>query len=263
MTLPVHKADADVSINVPFVDDLGASLTPVSGTYRVMDESESDIVASAAISVAGSSVDITIPAVSNAVASGTTRGIRTVEVTLVMASSTHVIRESYIIQALSVLAVMTNSYQTIAQAELRALELPRLGAWHDKTENERINAMIDAFHHIGKMRFSVKSSVDSQSLLEPGNITNISKLNSYDLADFLLLDAAFLEALRRAQVVEADNILGGDIVGEQRRVGLMSQTIGESSHFFRPTKPVQLPVSVEALRYLQGYVDHNVRITRG
>jgi hypothetical protein len=91
-------------------------------------------------------------------------------------------------------------------------------------------------------------------------ITNIGLLTA---AEIEALPALFLQALRMAQIAESDSILGGDPVGELRREGLMSKTVGESSQMYRPGKPLVMPVSDRAMRYLAGYVRRSLVVGRG
>ena len=93
---------------------------------------------------------------------------------------------------------------------------------------------------------------------------NITKLNfnigNISEVDLTLIDSDLLAAIAKAQIAEADFMMGGDTVEDKRRTGLMSETVGESSNMFRPGKPLVLAGSEKALRYLTGYITWSRRI---
>jgi len=72
----------------------------------------------------------------------------------------------------------------------------------------------------------------------------------------------FRQAMRNAQVVEADQILANDVYAQRRASGILSERIGESNTTFRNVQPLDLGVSRAALAFIQGYVDIKYTITR-
>lgn len=68
------------------------------------------------------------------------------------------------------------------------------------------------------------------------------------------------EALIRAQVIEANFLLSGNTVEKQRYSGLMSHSAGESAHFYRAGRPLELPVCRAAANALKGIITYVTRI---
>jgi hypothetical protein len=253
-----------VVLTVPYEDQIGNSITPVSGTFRVLDETETEIKASASIgAISGSSSSISVAAQYNTLEDDVTRGYRTVEISFVTAAGTVVVTHGYIVEKATTLEVMENSYQTYGEAMMVAEDMPGLTSWGLKTERERKAALTDAFHRLGTLTYYIKDRWQYQDRISDiWDGETVVQLNEYTAAEFTALHNRFRSALKRAQVVEADVILGGDTIGDTRRVGLMSQSIGETSQFFRPTKPVVMAVSDKALRQLQGFVRFSMKSAR-
>ena len=82
-------------------------------------------------------------------------------------------------------------------------------------------------------------------------------------ADFKKWPKDFQNALRRAQLYEADQILKGDPVGDKRRAGVVSETIGEAKMFFNARPPLRLALCVQAMETLSPYLHSSRRIGRG
>jgi hypothetical protein len=80
---------------------------------------------------------------------------------------------------------------------------------------------------------------------------------------FDLLPAGFLRAIKRAQLIEANVILGGDVVGRKRQDGILSETIGESSASFSDKPFLNLPISRQAYEELRRYIVIRIGVARG
>jgi hypothetical protein len=160
------------------------------------------------------------------------------------------------------LVVLTNSFQSYADAMLLSREMSGLAAWSAASDIDRSKALIDAFERLIRVGYRVpRPDSDLQSRFDANYATEISPRHwdIVTLPEFEALPARFLRALKKAQVAEAEVILGGDLISGRRRAGLLSETVGESSMMFRPGKPLQLGVSEQALVYLTGFV--NLRMT--
>ncbi|MGZ8172587.1 MAG: hypothetical protein ACXWT0_01665 [Methylobacter sp.] len=165
------------------------------------------------------------------------------------------------------LAFMSRSYQTYQDAELTAYGLPNLDAWNLASEQEKTRALMEAFDRIGRLAFSVSyHSADVVTSIAPQygmwQLSTIADLNTFTPAEMDLLPAEFIAALKRAQVIEADVIMGGDEVAQKRENGLLSETVGESSTMWRSGRPLSLAVSKRTLKALSGYVSFGVRVGR-
>jgi hypothetical protein len=81
-------------------------------------------------------------------------------------------------------------------------------------------------------------------------------------AQLAKLYVPMLDGLKKAQLVEADEILNGDPSIKARQRGLISETVGESSQFYRQGMPLDLPIAPAAMKYLQRWVRFGARIAR-
>ena len=81
-------------------------------------------------------------------------------------------------------------------------------------------------------------------------------------ADIGLLQPKTYQRLLRAQVIEADDVLGGNPIEARRRLGLISDSAGESAHFFRTSKPLNLPCCRGAIDELRGIVSWGLHVRR-
>lgn len=242
MNLYLHATDVSLSISLQ-----GIVATAV--TYRVLDASGAELLAESATGfVAGDTVvAITVPAVLNTLAAGAYTDIRKVELKVVAADGTRSISELYAVEAADVLVEGVNSYQNYETAELTAMFTQPLEAWGVNAKQARIAALFEARDRISRLAFL--ESVDVP-------------INELTAIEFSALSAGLRLALRKAQVAEADFILGGSVVDHKRDQGLMSETIGESSNMFRPGKPLELPVSKRTARILTGHITFAFKIGR-
>jgi hypothetical protein len=260
--MEVYRAGVSAEITVEAQDEQGSVVLPNSATFIVTDESGTEVATGPADISTGAAV-ITLTPTQMALADGALRGARTVTVDFATDAGTVANSTTFLIETARTLEIMRNTFQTFAQAELTASELPSLTSWGIKTDYEKRQALVGAYHNIVKLRFTVDRPNAQNRIVDrlweteyQGGriIREISDITDLDAAEFARLPAQFVGAIHRAQVAEADVLLGGDVVGEQRRMGLMSHTIGEVSQMFRPGKPVLGPVSPEALHHLAGYV---------
>lgn len=254
----------DTAITIDLVDDDGNQYIANSAQYRVLDESEVEIVppGAATLQDAGASVLVSVPALSNTLAPGVFRGLRRIELMVNTGEGTVLQSESYMIVANEQLIVGVNSYQAYSEAQLNSMDIPNLAAWGDATQKERIAALVESHTRLGRLQYSISSLADAQDRLTPAAVTNISNMAELTAAELSALPGSFMLALKKAQIIEADTALGGDPIDEQRRGGLMSTSIGEVSQMYRPGAPLVLAVSARALRYLTGYVKFGMKIGR-
>ena len=291
----IFLAGTPVTQIIPLVDRAGNLLTVDSVSYRVVDHNGMEVVASVPLTTFTSgdtSVAVMVPAsVNNIVgvpASITgdqidlyqVRETRTVELMLSIASNIVTLNSVYGLEPTDPLVVGINSFQTYAQAELCALDIPGMVAWPTAADVDKIAAMVDARSHIMQLNFWMMNNntnwgQDSLNYIPQGSYTTPyasggnnafifnGNLGLLTPSQYTALPIRFQRALAKAQVVEADNIMGGNPIEDRRIEGLMLESIGEVKQMFRASKPLDLPVSKRALRYLAQYVSFSKRIGRG
>ena len=255
----------DVTITIPFEDSEGNVHSATYAEYRVVDESGTEIVANTFIPgfVSDSKeAVIGIAAADNTLGASAVEGVRSVDVfATVNGENTMIFNKTYMLQKEDLLQIGVNSYQTYPQAELFAKSIFNSDGWDAATKNQRVRALINAWENLGKLYYWVLTDPYERPTIS--NSDWAGGLNELTEAEFLTLDAEFIKAVRRAQVIEADDILGGNPVEDIRSEGLMSKTVGESSQMYRPGKPLLLPVSRKALEALSGWISFSKRIGRG
>lgn len=252
--MDTYRANSTISLVIPLVNDEGVTLTPISVNVRVIDEVGAEVMPNSVSEfvLGADTVSVVINQTYNTLSTGALKGMRVIELTTTAADgSTDFIQYPYILEVESGLVMMVNSYQTLNQAKLVATDMAELAAWESAKDAQLKAAMIEAYHRIGKLKF-IDSGFDDW-------IPSINKLSA---ADFATLPPLFITAIRRAQVAEADAILGGDPIAKKREEGLMSDSVGQSSIMFRPGKPLALGISKQALNQLGGWVTFGMRIGR-
>lgn len=266
--MEIFRANSDVTLVVPLVDANGNTYNVSAISYRVVNQDELEIVAPvslATFSTGSTEAVITVPTASNQLVAGNVRELRNIELYLTEDTNAITIRYPYVIEASEVLIVGGNSFQTYAQSLLTALEISDIPGWNDASEQDRITALMDARLHINQLNFGLLTDYFDQSNIAPfGDMRFLNgTLELIDPAQYVALPERLKKKLRLAQVVEADAILGGDPIKEQREAGLMSSSIGEVSQMYRSGKPLMLPVCKRALSYLSYYITFAKRIGRG
>lgn len=262
-----HAPGADVIVTAHLAGEGGETFLPTQVRWRVLDEADAEVRPWAVITLptpATPVVTVTVPAALNAVPAGATRAIRRVEFEVQTATGTHLVHQTYLLQASSALVFGVNTFLTYAQAELLTFDFAPnyLQGWHQAlTNDEREQALSQAFFRIIKLSLRSSFEDDQQRIIyHPWGKSKFEDLSPAQYAD---LESKMLRALKRAQLIEASHILTEDGVNAARRDGLMSMTTGESSQFFRPSKPLELGVCKDAYRELARWINRQVYTARG
>jgi hypothetical protein len=271
----VYASGNAIRIEVSLVDPAsGAALSVQEVEHQLTTETGEVLIARSALAgfVAGEPLAVVdITDVQATVPVGAQRAARELTLWCTLPDGDMVIlRQIFILEKGELsLEVAVNSYQTYASAMLRAMEIGNVVAWDAATEAERLSALTDAWNHIGRLNFTTLYAGTPATMMPVGEVyapygdvyamTLINELTAEQLAE---LPPAFLAALHRAQVAEADAILGADPVGDARRSGMILETIGEVKQMYRGGKPLDLPVCRRALDYLSRYISWTIRIGR-
>ena len=264
--MKTYLENKDLTLTIALVDGAGAVFAAVTAQYRVLSASGAVLVAQTAVPafVAGSTATITILAAMNLVPAGETRTAQSIELFLTNAGGSLVQTESYGLEKSEVLEVPTNSFQTLAGAEATAMNIPALDGWLAASSPMKVQALIEARHHLVRLRYRTERSDPTQSLVDPSFAA--SDFNLITLAEWNVLPVEFRTALQRAQVAEANYLLSGgstrDELRQLREDGLMSMTVGESSQMFRPGKPLKFAVCREAIDYIEKFLSWRRQLTR-
>jgi len=268
MSLDVYLSNTAVTVAIDLVDNAGSPITANSVDYRVVNQDGVEVVPTTALTgfVSGDpQAAVTVPANINQIVAPNTREVRTIHLTCVTDNFTVSISRTYGLELQEPLKTGVNSFQSYAQAQLTAMDVPNIPGWNAASESERVAALIEAREHLIQLNYVVANTDRNQSSLFFGNASlwgfegDISDLKE---ADYETLPEAMKRALRKAQIVEADYILGGDPEALRRAQGLVEERIGESSQKWTFRKGLTLPVCRRAMSYLGSWVNLSRRIGR-
>lgn len=261
--MQAYLGGQDVSLAISLVASDGSPIEATAVQYRLTNQDEIELVAKVALTsfTAGDDeVIVAIPGALNTLGASSVRELRVVELYVTCSAGVLKLTTEYILEAEAVLRTGLNSFQTYSAALLAGYELPNMEAWNDASKGNRINALIAARRNIGKLYLRYIAEADMTRLAVPWESGNVTMLTA---DQFATLPTDMREAICRAQVIEADFLLGGDPVGDIRRSGVMSSTVGEASQFFRTSKPYEGPVCKRALQELGKYIAPIKRVGRG
>lgn len=282
MALDVYLNNTDVTLAIALVDSAGNDLTVNEVEYRVVDQDGDELVERTMLEefLAGDvQVSVLVEAAQNLITDDRTREIRTVELYCVTDAGTILLTKSYAIEVADPLVVGINSFQSFPQAELTSLDIPNVAAWHAASDQEKIQALMDAREHIVQLNFNLLNSnvnfgQDQLAYVPEGQFQssyvarnslfifngNLAILNT---TQFNALPEKFKAQLRKAQIAEANYILGGSPEDELRQSGVVEEKVGESARKYRDRGvALRLPVCRRALNYLSYYVTFAKRIGR-
>lgn len=282
MALDLYLAGTEVTLTIDLVDAAGNELSVNSIQYSVLDMSGTAIVPQAALASftsGDSQAVVVISTTLNQLTGSTPREVRTVELRCATDTGTVGISKTYAIETTDPLKIPDTSFQTFPMAQLTALDIPNIGAFNSASEREQIAALMDAREHIVQLNFSMLNSnvnfgQDSLNYVPEGSYQSAyvsrnslflfnGSLNLLNEEQFNQLPEKFKRALRQAQVVEANAILGGEPDDAKRNAGIVEEKIGESTIKFGQGAKLSLPVCKRALGYLSYYVSFAKRIGRG
>lgn len=265
----------DVFLTVLLQDHSGNPLSVASVEARITNGEDVVIVERYLLAdfVATShEVTVKVDAVNNELAIGQTRGVRGVDLFLTTTDGNTVAwHTGYVLMGANPLQTGVNSFQSYLSAQALTLDVPNLIGFVEASEQERTAALIEAHDRISGLSFSVLNrrgqeyleyaeegvrDVGSNLFGFAGDIREVSP------AQFMTLLPEFRQALAKAQLVEADVILGGDPIEAKRQQGLILDSIGESRQMFRRGTPLNLQVSRRALAYLSRFIITSKRLGR-
>jgi hypothetical protein len=248
-TYPANRA---ITLQVPLVDSDGVGFSaPETVSAQVTDDAGDVLVPETALTPTTTEIQaVTVAIETNTLDVGVPFGFRKVRLIAVKDGAPIVVDTDYLIESATPLIVGVNSFQTLEKAALMSAGLADVDAWTAASRAMRIGALQNAFHALGHFTYQVDGV----------RYPNITALDPTVFADF---NSVFLRQLRLAQIVEANEALGGNTVSKKRRDGIMSETIGESSMMFRPEKVLNVPVTKRSMQLLRRYIVWEMSVGRG
>ncbi|MEG2989700.1 MAG: hypothetical protein RR818_00005, partial [Citrobacter sp.] len=162
-------------------------------------------------------------------------------------------RNEVIIEALDLLRVLSNSFGTWEELALAARYMVNIVPFNLADADQQKAALIQAYHNIGdvhvdfcpphrRSRYHDQSRMwDTEGVFE-GKLERIHSTRQLDSEAWGQIPSIKKESLIKAQIIEANFLLSDQTPEKQRLAGLLSHSAGESAHFYRTLKPLELPV---------------------
>lgn len=283
-----YPSGTAATVSIPLVDMNGAAIVPTGLSYQVLDELENVVQTSqtVALPAAGAtSVTFTVPASANVMPPPTvivsqgsplaqpytqTTALREIQLSMTCAAGVVVTKLQYFIRATDAqLILLQNSFQTYNLSLIVADGMPNLNAWPAATEQQRINAMMQAFQALTKIGYFVRwpRDPDAQNIIswfDSRNERIAPRLWAFMTTSrwYSYYPETYRMAMRAAQVVEADQLLYNDPILSRRLSGVFSEKVGDASVMLRSQNALNLGISRQALQCVQGFVDIKMQINR-
>lgn len=267
MNTIAYMSGTDVIVTIPLISD-GVSLSATEVDYRVLNQD--DTVLTARIPhptfVEGDiDVIITIPAIQNTISvNETVRELRVVELFVNDGTGEIKLSYEYVIEKELVLIEGINSFQSYGRATIEALTLSKIDEWHAADRNERTNVLIEARRNISAVplicnTISQNSVGYSQYVGEAFAFHDITKLTPTEYAN---LPTELKEALRRAQILQANHLLKDDEATNNINDGIAAITVGDAKHVYQAKPKLKTLIDKRALLELSKWIVSGVRIGR-
>lgn len=268
-----YPEDYSVEVTVAFTDLNGQPVVPTAINAVLLDGEDQVIVdfGSLVVDAGATSKTITVPREFNVLGEGELRAARILRVELVTAAGNIPRSMTYAVESEQRLEIMTNTFQSYEAAELMALDVPNVAGWTTASEDQRKAALVEAYRRIVSIpmkfpTYGAQKPWDGFDTLISRSVTaeTIITRDGWDDVSaslFAEFPSKFRKALRRAQFLEANELLQGDGVGAKHRAGIVTETIGESSVTLRSGR-IDYGVASQTLQALSGYVYFNMRIER-
>jgi hypothetical protein len=269
-----RTADQPSKFTVSAVDDAGNAIEGTAASWELFDERGNSITAGAADYVAGAStVEFSLEAADLTLAVGEISSGRELVVSITTADGEVEIRDYFLVTARNPIAVMANSFTTYPEALRIRSEFAALDGWDAAPRERQQAALIEAYRRLCRMAFKVPGATLESADMDRANYGTGTdsgwfwgsrvRVSTLDQAQFDALPETFRRAVKRAQLAEANILLGGDPVGKKRQDGIVSETTGESSMFFVSRPHLNLPISKQAYEEVKRFVSLRVGISRG
>lgn len=251
-----YRANQSLTLYPQFTDDQGEAIVPVESTYKLYDKA-GELASAQPVDLFGfDQPELTIDASLNQLNAGETIAYRRVEITTQDENGKFYTSDiTYLIKSETSLQVGVNSFAVLPELITAAADMIHLRTFHSATQEEQVSALIQAWNNLGQLPVQFDDLQGTESY-QKGSTRELID------TDINLLESKTYQRLLRAQIIEADDVLGGNPIEARRRVGLISDSSGESAHFFRTSKPLNLPCCRAAIDELRGIVNWSVRIGR-
>lgn len=211
----VVKLTVDFEVDGAFVDPVDFEWTLLDADGNILTPPQTEVV-----TLPASEIVLEIPATHNQTT--LKRDVRMVQITMKDANKTYTKNVFYILLGdLLKLTPLLDSFMTFPESILVRMKMAEgLGYYDELSDALKCIALENAFERLSQLKFVVGGNV----------ITNIK---DFSVDAFNALDPEFVLATKKAQLAESNILVENSPVRDKIRAGIISETIGESSMFFR------------------------------
>lgn len=250
----VFQANQDLNFSVALVSEYtGVNIDAVSATVSVYDEAETLLTGPTAAVISPTPGLAILPpftadfTVLTAINTATAPTMRQVVLTVTdSVGNDYRVNYFYVLEVGDRVIPGTNSYAYFAVLLRTSSLMQGIDAFNEASHIDKQRALISAYYNIGKCPVDVGGA-------HPNLMTE---------AELALIWPENLNRLFRGQIREANFLLGDEPVLDRRRRGLISESHGEVTQFFRVAKPVELPVCTAALKEMTGLLVWTKKLAR-
>ena len=273
--LGVYKDGDDVTLRFS-LDVMSAT----SASYSVKDASGNIVTSGVDVPVSDGQmfVTVTVPGAINALGERE-RDLRRVTLSVDAGGAFITKEQQYIVLRSFELSVPKQSFISIGEAQLQAIDMLNGGSLLTGGEGDLRRQLIEATKRIKSMSVSIRRiyGMDWDDYDLPKNMLQTSTLPfrwagqyTSDIVDwdkltdddFMEFPEAFRNALALAVVNEASEIAGGSDIQRAREDGIVSESIGETTMAYRQGKGAVSIVAKTTWRMLLKYMDNRVIVRR-
>jgi hypothetical protein len=261
-------AGQDGTINVTLVDDNDTAVQATAVSWSLNDAQGNPLgsgtvdgfvagASSATVALTAALLTLTAPVVGAPVPASDAR-----EIVLACTTAPGVVevREAFLIVSSAPLQCAVNSFQTFPEAVLLRTEFANLAGWDEATKQMQIAAMQEAYRRLLRVSVELHAYPDTYKRIAWwGRRVPLSRINE---DEFRALPHSFQHAMKRAQLAEANVLLGGDPAGDKREMGIISESIGEAKMFFQSRPYLNLPISRQAYEEIKSFIRIVVQVAR-
>ncbi|EGF62963.1 TPA: hypothetical protein L9R61_004301 [Klebsiella pneumoniae] len=273
--LGVYKDGDDVTLRFS-LDVMSAT----SASYSVKDASGNIVTSGVDVPVSDGQmfVTVTVPGAINALGERE-RDLRRVTLSVDAGGAFITKEQQYIVLRSFELSVPKQSFISIGEAQLQAIDMLNGGSLLTGGEGDLRRQLIEATKRIKSMSFSIRRIYDMdwddydrpQNMLQTSTLpfrwagqytSDIVDWDKLTDDDFMEFPEAFRNALALAVVNEASEIAGGSDIQRAREDGIVSESIGETTMAYRQGKGAVSIVAKTTWRMLLKYMDNRVIVRR-
>ena len=258
-----YVEDSTVEVVVNFVDRNGSSIEPTEIKATLFDGEDNEIIdfGSLPFEQTDKEKSIVIPSEFNKLQPEELQSARILRVELVTEHGTIYQSLSYIIETEQRLVIMNNTFQTYEAAEIEANNQPNLLGWSAASEEQKKSALVEAYNRLVSIPMRFDRFDNYGRPLGKQYVILAHTWQELTRDDFSEFPTHFKKVLRRAQLIEANELLQGDSIARKRRSGVITEKIGESWLTLRPDK-LDYGVSNQTLTTLAGYIYYRMTVAR-